>query len=404
LEYASAIKWLYSTQLFGIKLGLDTIRRLLEALSLAEVKARVLHIAGTNGKGSTAAMLDAICRASGRRTGLFTSPHLVSFCERIRVDGALIPEIEAAARLAEIRALIADWQPHPTFFEIATALGLWWFRDAKVEVIVLETGLGGRLDATNAVTPAVSVITPIAFDHMQWLGSSLVEIAAEKAGIIKPGVPVVSARQAPEALDVIRRVANENGSSVVVVEEPWTRSPVALAGSHQRCNAALAVATLEAVGICPDFATTARGLADVAWPGRFQRIGNRVIIDGAHNPHGARALVETWREVYGNEKATIIFGSVAHKNHAAMVDTLGAIAEWWVFTTVNSPRAVPATELAASTPGAHTTNSLRDALALATSPTDPAHPRRVLICGSLFLAGEALSLLQSTRPFEPSRQ
>jgi len=182
LNYREAVGWLFRTQRFGIKLGLESTHRLFDSLGVSALDARILHVAGTNGKGSVCAMLDSICRAAGYRTALFTSPHLISFRERIRVNGELISEEAVGEGLTAIRALVADWDPHPTFFEITTALALAYFRDAAAEIIVLETGMGGRLDSTNATTPVVSILTPIAYDHQKWLGNSLTSIAGEKAG------------------------------------------------------------------------------------------------------------------------------------------------------------------------------------------------------------------------------
>jgi dihydrofolate synthase/folylpolyglutamate synthase len=236
VNYREALGWLYATQRFGIKLGLENTERLLVALSVVEGRAPRdrslmsmcdgeatasqssalqlesrssggIHVAGTNGKGSVCAMIDAIARAAGHRTGLFTSPHLVSFRERIRVNGEKISEEEVARGLCEIRERIRDWDPHPTFFEITTALAWQHFQKARCEILVLETGMGGRLDATNAVQSSVSVITPIDFDHEKWLGHSIGEIAKEKAGIIKRRIPVVSAPQRPEAEVIIRQRA-----------------------------------------------------------------------------------------------------------------------------------------------------------------------------------------------------
>ena len=388
--YTRELEWLYGTQFFGIKLGLENMRRLLELIGLPGKAQRIIHVAGTNGKGSTCAMIDALSRAGHHSTGLFTSPHLVSFTERIRVDGAPIPEKEAARRLEVIHRHIAGWDPHPTFFEITTALALWWFRDAGAQVLVLETGMGGRLDATNALTPCVSVITPIGLDHMQWLGGTLAAIAEEKAGIIKPGIPVVTAPQEPEALAVIERVAAEKNAPLTVVDFPWT-GHVTLAGAHQRWNASLALAAMGAARL----AAPPEALASVEWPGRFQRFGwdGRTVLDGAHNPHGARALVEVWREIFGDEKAVIVFGAVAAKNHAEIIALLSAIALRFVFVTVDSPRAVPAEELARSAPPTAETEIIPSLTnALPGIPRGPEHPP-VLICGSLYLVGQALALL-----------
>src|SRR5437899_2654973 len=199
LPYKEALAWLYGLQRFGIKLGLENIRRLVAELHVDLRGTRVIHVAGTNGKGSVCAMIDSICRAQGHRTGLFTSPHLITFRERIRMNGEMISENAVANGLTTIRHLVADWDPHPTFFEVTTALALEYFSEVKIDVVILETGIGGRLDATNAVQSDVSVITPIDFDHEQWLGNTLPEIASEKAGIMKARVPVVSTPQRPEA-------------------------------------------------------------------------------------------------------------------------------------------------------------------------------------------------------------
>ena len=231
LNYKQALAWLYGLQRFGIKLGLENIQRLLDeccsgvcvkrqALAAAIASTpKVIHVAGTNGKGSVCAMIDSICRAQGYRTGLFISPHLVTFRERIRVNGEMISEDAVADGLTMIRDLIADWNPHATFFEVTTALALKHFGDTKVDIAILETGLGGRLDATNAVQSDVSVITPIGLDHEEWLGNTLAQIAGEKAGIIKPCVPVVSAPQRPEAEQVIRARAAECDSPLQFVNE-----------------------------------------------------------------------------------------------------------------------------------------------------------------------------------------
>jgi len=296
LNYKQALAWLYSLQRFGIKLGLGNIRRLLDECcsgvgkpgrcfaSVTGVKRRahattnaftpkVIHVAGTNGKGSVCAMIDSICRAQGYRTGLFISPHLITFRERIRVNGEMISEDAVADGLTMIRDLVADLDPHPTFFEVTTALALKHFGDPvergakhdsvqvrfpspltssrgerikvrgfspdrrQLDVVILETGLGGRLDATNAVQSDVSVITPIDLDHEEWLGHTLAEIAGEKAGIIKPGVPVVSAPQQPKAEEVIRARAAECGSPVQFVNETYHESPIALRGNLRSARA-----------------------------------------------------------------------------------------------------------------------------------------------------------------------
>ncbi|MGI8437192.1 MAG: bifunctional folylpolyglutamate synthase/dihydrofolate synthase [Chthoniobacterales bacterium] len=408
MTYREALTWLFGTQKFGIKLGLDNIERLLSELKIprngdfqiadggleAAAPWRIVHVAGTNGKGSVCAMIDSICRAADYRTGLFTSPHLVTFRERIQVDGEMIGEEEVARGLTTIRDLVSAWDPHPTFFEIATALGLIHFREFGCEIIVLETGMGGRLDSTNAVAPVVSVITPIALDHQKWLGHTLGEIASEKAGIIKPGVPVVAAPQSSEAERVLRARAAACGVQLTFVSEP-IREGVGLAGEHQKWNAALAVAACRSAGISVDECAIRKGLAEVQWPARFQVFDGRVVIDGAHNPAGARALVETWREAFGDERATMIFGVLADKDAAASYRILSEIAGEMLLPQFRGERVRPPAELAQIvariTPEmeCRTFASVARAIAFARN-----RRRRILVTGSLHLAGETLALLR----------
>jgi len=260
VNYRDALAWLYGTQTFGIKLGLDNTRRLLAAAGDPHERLKFLHVAGTNGKGSVCAMLDSVLREGGVRSGLFTSPHLVEFRERIRVDGVEIPEEAAAEGLTLLRDASSTWDHQPTFFEITAALAAWWFDRAGAEIVVWETGMGGRLDATNVVTPLVSVITPIGLDHQRWLGSTLAEIAGEKAGIIKSGVPVVCGPQDQEALAVIKAKTKAQSSSFLEVTAPYD-GPLSLPGAHQQWNAASALAALDAADLVPDKSVRARGLA-----------------------------------------------------------------------------------------------------------------------------------------------
>jgi dihydrofolate synthase/folylpolyglutamate synthase len=395
MTYREALGWLYGLQVHGIKLGLENIRRLCEALGIDTAsgeKRRFIHVAGTNGKGSVCALLAAVCVAAKRRTGLYTSPHLVSFRERIRLGPNQIPEEHVAEGLAKIRDIIADWEHTPTFFEVTTALALAWFQQQRAEIVILETGMGGRLDATNAVTPAVSVLTPIGFDHMQYLGETLAAIAGEKAGIIKPGVPVVSAPQLPEVEAVFRDAAEAADAPLKFISQPLGADwPLALAGSHQRWNAALAFAALIASGLRPDPRVVREAFANAEWPGRFQRAEDRIVIDGAHNPPAAAQLAATWREEFGAEKATLILGMLADKDASGVAAALLPIAARVVCVPVRSPRALPPAELAAllraQSPAVPV--SVADTLdaALAQARSDSA---RILIAGSLFLEGEAL--------------
>jgi dihydrofolate synthase/folylpolyglutamate synthase len=340
-------------------------------------------------------MIDSICRAQGYRTGLFISPHLVTFRERIRVNGEMISEHAVVDGLRMIRDFIADWDPHPTFFEVTTALALKHFCDAKIEIVILETGLGGRLDATNAVQSDVSVITPIALDHEQWLGHTLAEIASEKAGIIKSGVPVVSAPQQNEAAEVIRARAAECGSSMQFVTETYKRSPVALRGEYQKQNAALAIAAIHVGKIKLGEKSIVRGLAAIEWPARFQKWDERTIIDGAHNPGSARILAQTWQEFFADQKATLVLAVLSDKDLRGICEVLAPIAESILLPKIRSERAVAPGELAkifsiiSPTLPHSITSTIDDALTLARAKPNP-----ILITGSLHFAGEAWAYLR----------
>ena len=259
VNYSEAIQFLYGLQMFGANFGLENTRKLAALAGNPQEKLRFIHVAGTNGKGSTCAMLESIYRAAGLRVGLFTSPHLVSFRERIQVNRQLIPENELVRLVEEIQPLLKQFPAdnHLTLFEVVTVMALKFFAEQKCDLVIWETGLGGRLDATNIVTPLASVITNIAFDHQQWLGDTLEKIAAEKAGIIKPGIPVVTATDEPSALAVIEKIAKEKNAPLTTVaadgNPPLTKfaalcrdaATLPLLGEHQKLNAALALVTVE---------------------------------------------------------------------------------------------------------------------------------------------------------------
>jgi dihydrofolate synthase/folylpolyglutamate synthase len=407
VNYGEALAWLYGTQRFGIKLGLENVQWLLRELNAPGKDQQIIHVAGTNGKGSVCAMIDSICRAANHRTGLFTSPHLVTYRERIRVNGEMIAPDEVASGLSALRDTIRDWDPHPTFFEITTALALDHFKKKECEVIVLETGLGGRLDATNALLPVVSVITPIGYDHEKWLGNTIELIAAEKAGIIKPHVPVVSAKQEQTAETVIRSRAAECDAPLEFVIKPYTESSVGLSGAHQQQNAALAVAAVRSGGVAVSEGAIHRGLAKVDWPARFQRWDERTVIDGAHNPAGAQVLTQTWREAFNDDRATIILAVLREKNVAGICRALAPIAARFLLPQIRAQRALPPNELAADlstiTPSLPTASPVADSPRRARTSITPtfadalalarATPERILITGSLHFAGEALATL-----------
>ncbi len=382
MDYAEAQDWLYSTQLFGIKLGLDPMRRLCDALQIDTAAPKIIHIAGTNGKGSTCAFAETAARAAGERTGLFTSPHLVSFTERIQINRENATEAHIADLLTQIRQIVATWDHHPTFFELATALALRHFQDQRCTTILLETGMGGRLDATNIISPSVAALTPIGLDHQQYLGNTLTEIAGEKAGILKPGIPHLSAPQPKEAQAALPKTIR-----YIAPLPPGTN--LGLKGLHQHQNAALALAALKAAQI-PHHP---EALATTTWPGRFQKLGTYTL-DGAHNPQAAQALTHTWQQTHRTKKTPIIFGAVATKDVQSVIAALEPIATQFIFTHPNTPRSQDPKNFTTKAPYTHT-KTLREALGK--TPT-------ALITGSLHLVGEALTLLSEHPPYEPSAQ
>jgi dihydrofolate synthase / folylpolyglutamate synthase len=407
MTYRDAIDWLFATQMFGIKLGLDGPRHLLkESLAYPAHKTKVIHVAGTNGKGSTCAMIDSVARAGGMRTGLFTSPHLIDYRERIKVSGVEIPEEDCAELLTDLRGICERMETHPTFFEITLALAMRWFRMRECELIILETGMGGRMDATTAVPADVCVITPIGLDHMQWLGETIELIAAEKAGIFLEGVPVVSSPQEPAAKFVLEKEANERRSPIEFIEQPLTGYPIALQGPHQARNAALAVAALHRLGMRMDYDVVRYGLSTVRWPGRFERFPEEdrpeIILDGAHNPHAAEVLAETWCQQFGETKATLLFSAVSSKDISGILAVLGPLAERIHLCPVDTPRAVSASDLAAelpeNAPMHRTFDTFREAL-----DASLLHAQPILIAGSLYLVGEAKGWLEG-RSFQSCTQ
>ncbi len=398
---ANSLDWLYSVQVFGIKLGLEGITRLLKECGVLYPRARVVHVAGTNGKGSTCAFIESVARSAGYKTGLFTSPHLVEFNERIRVNGVNIPDADATRLIDYVRELIADWETPPTFFEIVLAVAMLYFAEQEVELIVLETGMGGRLDATNAVPKDVAVITPIGLDHTQYLGPTLYDVAGEKAGIIAWHRPAVIAPQEPEAIRAIHEAAQRMDTDFRIITAECEQ-PLGLKGAHQRRNAALALAALQAL---PHFLCSAeeqaRGLAQVRWPGRFEEVLPGVILDGAHNPHAMHVLVRTWRETFGESKARCIYAGSADKALDETLELLAPIVEEWILPPVQSPRILPPEEMAEKV-RAVSSAPIRLPESLNTTPENL--PERTLICGSFFLLGEALSLIQGRPDYRKTAQ
>ena len=408
MDYEKAIKWLYDRQDLGIKLGLENIRKLIRSISKPIDQLPIIHVAGTNGKGSTCAFIDSILRKHGEKTGLFTSPHLISFCERIRVNGKPISEREISKRINDIKALVNDWNEEPTFFEITTALALEYFVDEKVDAAVLEVGLGGRLDSTNIVKPKLCVITPISLDHQHILGESISEIAKEKAGIIKSGVHVISSHQHEEARLVLETKSDGVGAPIKFIDELLATENISLKGKHQRENASLAVAAVKT--FLPNIKTKdcLEGICTTTWRGRFEQFSQDckfdIVVDGAHNREGALALVSTWKEIYGEEKGIVIFSAAANKDLKSIIKSISEIASFILVTNPDTPRKLAdyneICRYISKNIDVRREASVNKAIELAR--TLKGH---ILIAGSLFLVGEALAIIDNKRQiFEPSDQ
>ena len=422
MTYPSTVQFLYGLQQHGIKLGLETIRALLTRVGDPHRRYPVLHIGGTNGKGSTAAMVASILQAAGHRVGLYTSPHLIDFRERIRVNGAMIPESRVTDLVDTLRAAAAP-DLAPTFFEFTTALALRYFAECHVDVAVLEVGLGGRFDATNVVEPLVAAITTIGLDHEAYLGSTIEAIAFEKAGIIKPGVPVVLGRIGEPARRVIEARAAEEGASVFRLERDFhcegcspadcRYTGLALRSAHLRCplqgrfqldNLACALALIELVqerGVPVPEAAIRTGLQQVAWEGRLEIVGAAptVMVDGAHNPAAATVLAEylaEWRRARPAARVSLIVGMMRDKHPREFLAPLLPLVDRLILTQADLPRAATGSELRAllgdDVPSAQVAPTPADALAFARRAA--AATDLICVTGSLMLVGEIKALLR----------
>ncbi|MCS7336915.1 MAG: bifunctional folylpolyglutamate synthase/dihydrofolate synthase [Verrucomicrobiae bacterium] len=406
-SYRAAIEFLYGLQWFGARLGLEIPRRLAALAGNPQNKLRFIHVAGTNGKGSTCAMLESIYRAAGLRVGLYTSPHLVSFRERIQVNRKPISEPDVVRLVEWLKPMLAQFGPgeQPTFFEAVTIMALQYFAEQQCELVIWETGLGGRLDATNIVTPLASVITNIQFDHQRWLGDTLAKIAAEKAGIIKPGVPCITGAEEPEALAVIQETALLRGSQLILVTPAHTQHPpldqlqLPLLGWHQRMNAAVAVATVRALQhkLPVSESSVRTGLMTVQWPGRMQLVevgpSKRFVLDGAHNSGGATALRAALEEHFPEAKPTLILGVMQDKDWDLMCEILAPVAGRIICARINSPRSADPTKLAAASKRTNPTAEVRTCESLADALRAAEPDQFVVVAGSLYLIGEAMELL-----------
>ena len=403
MNYPDSVQFLYAlgNEIKSAKLGLERIRAVLEALGNPERAYRVVHVAGTNGKGSTCAMIDAGLRSAGVRTGLFTSPHLIEPTERIQIDGIPVStaDFERAFNIVHETAEKLDLDCHPTYFETVTAMAFWLFREKQVETAVIEVGLGGRLDSTNVVQPVLTVITPIDFDHEAYLGHTIEAIANEKAGILKPGIPAVFAQQRPEAAKVLDARAAELHVPVTRAEDFKIRELhidargsrfsgiiCPLAGEHQVDNAVTAALALIALRVSPD------GIKDARWPGRIEHVSPNpdIILDGAHNPAGARALARYLERFYGTRRIWLVYGAMRDKAIEEVAGILFPIATELVLTAPDTPRALRPEALAEFAGRGHMEPTVEAAIHYArTQATDE---DVIVITGSLFVVGEARKL------------
>lgn len=449
MSYEASIDYLYGLQKHGIKAGLNNIRRILTALGNPETSFRSIHIAGTNGKGSVAAMTASILKSHGLKTGLFTSPHLISFTERIRIDGIEITAHEVAALTEEIKYCIAEIKNNlsddfiPTFFEVVTAMAFLYFKRNNIDWAVIETGMGGRLDATNVITPEVAVITKISYDHKEFLGNTIKDIALEKAGIIKNKIPIVSTIQEKETEDIIRRTAEEKNAPLFMygkdfksvlksadikgivfdyyaVANPDYNSEfsnlfVPLAGEFQVLNASIAL-TAMTQALANNFNVSAAidGLAAVQWHGRLEIVNNNplIMIDGAHNPDAAKTLSDFIKKHLVNYKIILIMGMMADKDIQGIMQPLLPLASEIIFTTPNYGRAASQGRLAeiASNMGynSKTSTSVKEAIETAKDISSSCNSRNInqliLITGSFYTIGEAMEALGKKSVFGNLRE
>jgi dihydrofolate synthase / folylpolyglutamate synthase len=420
-DYAAVRHYLYSLKYHGAKFGIDRMRLLSEKLGHPERAFPVIHVAGTNGKGSVAAMVETILRHAGYRTGLYTSPHLVRQGERVQVDRHLLSEDEIVGYVRDLQPIAAelgarDPDDHPSFFEFMTAMAFLRFRRERVDAAVIEVGLGGRLDATNVVEPEVSVITSIGHDHMEILGDTLEKIAAEKAGIIKPGRPVVMGRLPPEAAAVVRAIAAERGCPLDAVEDVFGPDLSAypttnLEGSYQRLNAA--TATLVARRLRPRFAlgedVIRSALQQVEWPGRWQHVAiadREFIFDASHNPEGAQCLEENLARLVHTRGARpdIVLGVLGAARAAAIVPAAARYARSLSLVVVpHQPRACSLDELAACVPpdftGRVVRTSVEELFPGARTCRVGTQGDTVVVTGSIYLLGEIMDRLLHDLPY-----
>ena len=403
MTHHEAIEYLYQLRLFGTKLGLENTLRLANAVGSPQDRLRFIHVAGTNGKGSVCAYLESIYRSAGYKVGMFTSPHLVQFGERMQIQRTPIAPQELVRQVEQLQHAIADWPKDtcPTFFEFITVLALKYFAEQSCDIVIWETGMGGRLDATNIILPECSIITNISEDHQAWLGNALSDIAREKAGIIKPERPFVTAEAKQDLLNVINDVALKQNSPVHQVDKnllPDGISP-GLKGPHQHLNASTAIKATELLqdNFPVPTATLHQAIENTRLPGRFQILEwnrRKVVLDVAHNVAGIQTVVDSWKTCFSTESCDLIFATLNDKPWRECLTRLAPLCEAIHLVPAQSQRAestsVMAEHLNHVTPGKQVDEYDRVESALEKIGTNK---RPVLITGSFYLIGGVLPLL-----------
>ena len=395
MSYTETLDYLYRLQLHGIAPGLDRINQLLLHLSSPHNKFPSVHIGGTNGKGSTAAMVASILRQAGYRVGLYTSPHLIDFSERIQINGVPISQDEIIRLTEYLKEAVEQLSTHITFFEFTTAMAFCYFAESGIDIAVCEVGLGGRFDATNVLMPIVTAITTIDLDHERYLGSTIQEIAYEKAGIIKEGVPLVTGASQPEVLAYFEEVARSKSAPIFRLghEIVVANADCPLLGDHQVRNAALAIGLIEHLPFHVPKEKISEGIRLVEWPGRLQTIQTNplILLDGAHNPSGARALASYLQKNTSGKpsgKKWLIVGIMRDKNIKEILAPLSEWADEVVFTRPNIERAATGAEISTSLPQT-VIEKVPEAIQFVLSKITPNDT--LVITGSLFTVADALA-------------
>jgi len=439
MAFQETIEYLFGLQKYGIKFGLTNSALLMERMNEPHRRFRSVHIAGTNGKGSTASFLDSMLRAAGYRVGLYTSPHLVSFTERIRIDGMPVSEQQVVKLADRVRQCAAGTGPDgrealsPTFFEVTTAMAFTCFAESAVDIAVIETGMGGRLDSTNVIMPLVSVITNIDLEHTEFLGPTLAAIAGEKAGIIKPGIPVVTCTVQPEAVAVLEKEAARKAAPLYRLAKDFGPDRISpgvfpsfdyrgiavnysglrtnLLGRHQVTNASLALAAVEclaAAGVSVSERAVRSGLEQAAWPGRLEQAGSRpdIYLDGAHNPASAAVLAEALGELKrGKGRLVLVLGILRDKDHRRIIERLVPLADRVIVTKPQYDRAMDIRALAGEVRILQTDVTTADSVSAAINLArgSASEDDLIVITGSLYTVGDARAIFRQGPAGDPLR-